>query len=221
MPNTPLGVFYPDGGWTFPPGLSGTGGAFQTLAESIDEVIKSNSLTMIDSIVTASETNQVNFTNIPQGFADLILVWGGAQTEGNAYQTVGVRVNGDTSSVYRGGRIGINMGTGAFQTGSASDGGSSAGTYSIGPVGIVGSGNSGGFIHFPRYGRTGTNKDWYGWGKARRSDGDIGTDGSRQLINFGTTHYPNTGAITSIRLWPSGADWTNGSTFALLGTPRF
>ena len=218
MPTTPKGVFYPDSSWTFPPGLSGSSGAFQTMAESVDTAIQSAGMSIIASGKLAAPSNLFTFSSIPQNYSDLVIVWGGDSDISGAYGPLTIRMNGDaTAGNYYSGARGLHIGSTAnvqlYPTGGVFTGQGSL------RCGFVGSDKSGGWIHLPQYAGTTQQKIAYSWGVAQKSGGNLATSPENQMPFQGVGRWLSTSAVTSVRIWPDAQLFEIGTTFALFGVP--
>lgn len=212
MPYTPRGIFYPDGGWTFPPGLSGSGGAFQTVAESIDTAIDESSLVRIVSLRSTGTNSSLTFTDIPDIFEDLIIMWGGRKSQTAAsFDNVGLRFNGDASQSYA---SGVKRGTMGSDTWNGD-----FGTFTVMRVGRVGNQSSSGWIHVPRYTRA-ASKDAFGWGTARNGAGTTNA-GRTYVLAAGTWAGSAEEVVSSVTLsCGTGNTWAEGFVGTVYGTPK-
>ena len=221
MPTTPKGVFYPDGSWTFPPGLSGSGGAFQTMAESIDDTLDKSGMTIIDSFKLTGSADGVTFSNIPQTYSDLVIIWGGDTDVSNNYGRVAVRMNGDaTAGNYHGMTACQNLKAGGLLSTFQYGGNDGVTPQAAGRIGWAGSDKSGGWAHLPQY-TSNQPKIMSGWGTAQKGNGSTGdTDYTRQTFFLASARWVGTAAVTSIFIYADGTQlFEAGSTFALFGVP--
>jgi hypothetical protein len=225
MPFTDRGIEYPDGSWTFPPGLSGDGGAFETMANSVDDAFAVNSFTRIDSILLGADATSITFSSIPNTFTDLILIWGGRKTGtnpsgGGVATKMGVRLNGDSTSNYYSTAWTINnadSGVGDYYKTAADT------TVTIAAAGYVGFEASGGWVHIPRA-RSAVSKDLYGWGTFRT--GSYGQGASKTVqhgyrgMHGASSVWENASVVSSITLveW-SGVAFASGFNVTLYGVP--
>ncbi|CAM3460584.1 hypothetical protein [Stackebrandtia soli] len=212
MPTTPKGVFYPDGTWTFPPGFSGEGGAFETMAESVDAALTNRTVDLIGTYTNASVTNMAQFSDIPATYENLILMWEGRiENQASSYASLLMRFNGDGGTNYWASRFAIvSDSTPAFANGSAY-----ANVSGLTP-GLVGPQASSGIVYIGRYTRAISKSAW-GHGIARIGTGQ---SAANHRLHQGLGVWNNTATITSVRFWPSGEDWAAGLRATLLGTPR-
>ena len=149
----------------------------------------------IASITVTGTPSDITFTSIPGTYTDLVLIFQqSASTDtGGRFQ-----VNGDTGSNYSDTRLGGN--------------GSSASSerYSNLTVGYPGIAYNTtltiGRLTFMSYANTNVYKT------VLSESGNAGVN-----VHRGVVLWRSTSAITSIKMFPSGANWDAGSTFALYG----
>jgi hypothetical protein len=146
-----------------------------------------------------SGTASISFTGIPQGYTDLVLV---CVAKGASPQSVRMQFNNDTAANYSSTNLYADIGN----TPSA-DSARYTGETSI-RVGYVQNGISttdflSSIIHLQNYSNTTTYKSIL--------------SRSAQAANATVGLWQNTSAITSVTVFPSGANFASGSTFSLYG----
>ena len=158
--------------------------------------------------ISGSSTSDVGFTNIPQGYQDLMLViFGRTTATGSTYGTLNICYNNtySSSSTMSGTRL---LGDGGSATSSRFT------AYGAADAGYIPSSTatSGVFssteLHILNYANTSTFKTILS-----RSACDLNGSGVTSLI---ASLWPFTAAINSIQIFSSG-NYATGSTFALYG----
>lgn len=178
--------------------LAGTVSGQQDALGALNAVA-AQTIAVIDS---GAGTNTTEFTNIPQTFAHLLLLWAGTHDGGDSVVSLGLRFNGDGGGTsYVSQRIVTRDNTMALTTGE----------FGIIRAGIVGRfTGSGGVIYIPHYSATGGQKS------------AIGDSYGRDLVGgeyrgWGHGRWQGTAPITAIRIWPSGQLWGSTPHLTLLG----
>jgi hypothetical protein len=164
-------------------------------------------LIKIDSVEVSSPVASITFSNIPQGYTDLKIVYSArVSASGIAPDGLGIQFNGDTASNYRylqlygvGNSANTNSGTAAFQFGGQLTGSSAtASTFGNGEFNI------------PNY----TSSNY----KASSSDNATENNAVGANLNFISNLWQSTAAITSIKLYDLGSTiFVTNSTFTLYG----
>lgn len=145
---------------------------------------------------TASGTiSDYTFTSISGTYTDLVIVWNGKCTGGGT--SIDMQFNSDTGSNYSNTRL---NGTGSSATSDRTS--SQTATRS----GLISTADSMGIIQIQNYSNSTTYKTQIN--RAGQSDG---------WVTAGVGLWRSTAAITSVKLFPSGASFTSGTTFTLYG----
>lgn len=161
-----------------------------------------------DSISTTtlgSSATTVTLSSLPQTFTDLRLVM---RLSGTSLETIRLRMNGNTSSVYNGAYV--------WASGDTSFTGTSYTSNSSSVIGQIRSEGSGSFNTFIL--------DFFSYRKSNlgRTGLIYATDnvqsGSTSNANRGTFSWSDTNAVTSITIFTAGGgNMASGSTFSLYG----
>lgn len=157
--------------------------------------------------VTGSSNIAINFADIPQTFTDLELNCSTFNIGTAGVNITGLTYNGDTTTTNYSGRY---LDTG--NTGTPRGGGfAGASIYEFGnstyPNQRVST-----YIRFPNYTNSATVKTWFA---------DTAISGAYQgtydALDMGCGRTGTTGAVTSITLYGTSANWAVGSTVSLYG----
>lgn len=159
---------------------------------------------VIAQILGGQGTNTTEFTDIPQIYRDLIILWRGSSDGTGEIDSLGLRFNGDAGSNYDS-VINRNTSAGNFS--------SSSGNFTVLRVGHVATGNSAGQIIIPHY-RAGGPKYAYGTSIGRGLSG-----GSNLFTSWAGGRWTESPAVTDIRIWPSGQLWRFDASLTLIGIP--
>lgn len=158
------------------------------------------------STVTVPSGGQaaIEFTSIPSGFTDLLLVVSGRST-GTSSNYYTFTINGSTSTFTDRGLFGTGSSSGTFTTpgnfgGEIATSASTANTF----------GNT--MVYFPNYAGS-TNKSFFGDGV-----GENNATAAFQSIYGGI--WATTSAITSIALYPNSANFAQYSSATLYGVTK-
>jgi mucin-19 len=155
----------------------------------------------LQSIALTASAANVTFSNIDQGYTDLVLVFSGQVTSA---VSLALQLNGDTASNYS---VIELSGDGSTATSSRS---ANAASMTISSVGAqIGTGTPWvSTLHFQSYSNTTTNKPVL-----------MKTSAPGTITTLNTGLYRSTAAITSIRImgFANASGFTAGSTFDLYG----
>ena len=156
--------------------------------------------------VSGTSTNNIYFSNIPQGYQDLCLVINARSAYTATTAQAYTYINNDSSSIYSQTRL---YGT----RGSASSDRSSGGLLYLGEIPAASAGSTifgTSVTHFFNYANTTTYKS-----TITRCSVDLGTSG---LVHLWAQLYRSTNAITILSCYnTTGANWVAGTTFSLYG----
>ena len=160
--------------------------------------------------LSASVTNTITFSNIPQTYTDLVLVMSlrSSANDGTQWRTGSWTINGDSSTNYS---VIYNLGSGA---GTGAGGGTSI-TYL--PLWITGSLNSSGVFsnteaYIPNYTATGS--------KQIISKCTAEHTGATGLTMVNAALYRGTAPVTSLSVSEGGSGYVQNSTISLYGVLR-
>ena len=157
-----------------------------------------STMTPIATNTLSSASATVTFSNIPQNYTDLVVVFDGTNVTGLA--STGLRFNGDTGNNYSKTLI---DGSGSA---ASSDRDTNASAAYVGVNSNI-SGNT--IINIMNYANTTTYKTILGRGNVPGS--------SVVGVRAGVGLWRNTAAITSVSVINGAYNWTSGSTFTLYG----
>ena len=149
---------------------------------------------LLNQIELSSSASSVTFSNIPQGYGDLVLVIGGNAT-GN--ENAELRFNGDSGSNYTNIR--------AIGTGSSTVSDSASGT-STSRAARIGSGQSTVIMQIVDYSATDKHKTVL----ARSMQ-------STDAVHMGAARWANTSSITSVEVFVSANAYAIDTIFSLYG----
>jgi hypothetical protein len=157
-----------------------------------------STMTPIATNTLTTTATSVTFSNLPQGYTDLVLIFNGSNVTSN--NGMRLRFNSDTGSNYSETYI-YGNGTSAISTRGTSQ-------TSVQVGGDVGSTQSTVVVSIQNYSNTTTNKTTLGRGSS------AGT-----LVDATVGLWRNTAAITSIefRLGAGTSNFASGSTFTIYG----
>lgn len=147
--------------------------------------------------VSTSNSTSIAFTNIPQTYTDLVIIFSGSATTGNFY----VRVNSDTSTIYSQSDI---RGTGSVAGSSRETGQSQVyiGDFISDPISTI----SNAVMHFNNYSNTTTFKTFI-----------LRGNNAAKFTGLTVGLWRSTAAITGISIHSSGANLNTDVTANLYG----
>lgn len=165
-----------------------------------------STMTPIATNTLTTATASVTFSNLPQGYTDLVLVAAGKSSSTvNDYDVIVMRLNGNTGTNYSYTAIlgdGVNT---------ASERGSNVSSMSIARLSSNKSfsGFDATIIHFINYSNTTTNKTVISRSNAPQEFYEVGS-----YVGL----FRSTDAISTILIYPGvGASFASGSTFTIYG----
>ena len=148
---------------------------------------------LLNQIELSSSASSVTFSNIPQGYGDLVLVIAGTSATSSDMQ---VRLNGDTGSNYHS----------VFMYGAGSGSGvSGSGTSTFWGIGLINSNQTDAIIQIMDYSATDKHK------------AAINRENNSSYVFGQALRWANTAAVNSILIQKASGTFDIGSTFSLYG----
>ena len=191
--------------------VSGIAGQIAGLASDLD-TLAGVALQRIATIDTGAGTNTTEFTQIPQGYRALVLLWRGTTTGSGQLASLALRFNGDSGSNYHS-RLARNTAAGDY---TSTDGSTSNYVFTVLRAGYVGTARSSGMIIIPAYTANST-KTVFGVNMAVGASSSSGGDNIFTVQAAG--QWLSNSPVTAIRIWPSGETWAFTPHLTLLGVP--
>lgn len=142
------------------------------------------------NITLSSTASSVTFSNIPNTYRDLVLVY---DAQGGSAQEVRLALNGSTAN-----------GTFVYMLGDGSTTGS--GTASALIAGTISTNRSNNILQIMDYSATDKHKTML-----------IRSNRPSEATLAYACRWASTSAVTSVQVYPNSGNWTSGGTFALYG----
>lgn len=191
--------------------VSGIDGQITGLVSGLDD-LAGIALQRIATIDSGAGTNTTEFTQIPQGYRALVLLWRGTSTGSGQLASLALRFNGDSGSNYHS-RLARNTAAGDY---TSTDGSTSNYVFTVLRAGYVGTARSSGMIIIPAYTANST-KTVVGVSMAVGASSSSGGDNIFMVQASG--QWLSNSPVTAIRIWPSGENWAFTPHLTLLGVP--